>query len=351
MSDQREETAPVAPAGVAAAPSAEIAGTAGEAEAGPETEPGSAAAAPPPQDVAGRVARLREAVAARAKALARLDKALKPLQEELVLEAPPKVSRALRSLRKLRSPGELPPAALDAEIVAEVDALIPAVEADQSARLARRRVSFGRQLSEAAGEAGLSCQVVTADPLELALPPFTLTVDLAAGKVALRYARLVLQELAPETDAILKAHQEQRESLRQGWTPEAFFQALREAYRQACFEGGQRPGERLPLVELLPRVALAFQGKPFWREPVASRFRDYSRARFAFDLGRLRRLGKLEQDGWRLSLAPATGGAARRKADVLYLEDGPGRGQYYQSVWFVSRTGGADPTQSEKGER
>jgi len=289
---------------------------------------------PGPAPLADQVAALAEEVSRRVKGMSRLGKALGQLGREKVLAAPAKVARVLAELHKVR---DLPDEILGEDLRASLPDLLVAVGADQAERLAQRRVSFGIDLTTAAGEADLQCRLVTADPMEYALPPFTLGVDLASNRASLRYARLEVAEVAAEPDRILAERAKRLEELEAGWDAEVFFETLLLVYRQRCREPKQPMGTRVALVELLPRLALAFQKKPFWRDPTARNFRDYSRARFAYDLGRLRREGKLCHLDLRLNLGPATGEATRRKGDVLYLEEGPDRGQYYLSAWFVSQ--------------
>lgn len=291
---------------------------------------------------------LSEETAARAKATARLAKALAQLGRPAVLEAPPKVARLLKELEAL---AELPESAIGEGVPARLSALGSAVRADQATRLAARRVTFGRDMTAAASGEGILCRVLAADPLELDLLPFTVLVDPEAGKASLCYARLEVASVGADPGRILKERGRRLKALDAGWGAEAFFAALLAAYREElrgrALSGPALPGpalsgralpegERVPLVSLLGRLAFAFQPKQFLRDPVATRFRDYGRPQLAWDLARLRREGKLAQGGLRCSLGPATMEAAKRKEDVLYLEDGPGRGQYYATLWFVA---------------
>ncbi len=286
-----------------------------------------------PAPLADQVTALATEVSRRVKGMSRLDKALSKLGREKLLATPAKVAQVVAELREV---ADLPDEIIGEDLRAGLPDLVAAVEADQADRLAQRRVSFGIELTRAAGEADLQCRLVTADPMEYTLPPFTVGVDLESNRASLRYARLEVAEVAAEPSKILDEHRKQLEALESSWDAGVFFEALALAYRQRCRESQDPMGARAPLVDLLPRLALAFQKKPFRRDPTARNFRDYSRARFAYDLGRLRREGRLSHMELRLNLGPATGEATRNKGNVLYLEDGPDRGQYYLSAWFVS---------------
>ncbi len=275
------------------------------------------------EDLAGR---LLANAADKSKKLSRVVGALKKLAGMETLDSPRKVLEASRELTSIE------PGSLDLRL--DFSELFDALDADQARRAAGRKVEFGRVMTGEARASGIACELVTADPMEFALPPFTLTVDLAENRAELRYARLVLQELQAQPARIVDAHSKNHERLEAGWTAEQFFDALLRAYRVQLLHEGVRRGERVRLADLLGQVALAFQGNKFRTDPVAVNYRAYGRVRFAYDLARLRKVGLLSRDGLRLNLGTATGSSTRRKQDVIYIEESVGRGQYYLSAWF-----------------
>jgi hypothetical protein len=139
------------------------------------------------------------------------------------------------------------------------------------------------------------------------------------------------------------AREKVHKRLESGWSPEQFFDALYEGYQVRRISQKLPLEARVDLADLLGYVAFAFQKKKFMIDPSSSNYRGYGRARFAFDLARLRRAGLLRQRGHRLSLGAATGSATKDKTNVLYLEEGGGRGQYYATCWFVAT--GKDPVE------
>jgi len=281
------------------------------------------------EDLAGR---LLAAAAEKSKKLSKVVGALKKLASMETLDSPRKVSEASRELTSIE------PGSLDLQL--DFRELFDALDADQPRRAARRKVEFGRVMTEEARASGIACELVTADPMEFALPPFTLTVDLAENRAELRYARLVLEELQAQTARIVDAHRKNQERLKSAWTPEQFFDALLQAYRVQLLHKGDRQGERVRLADLLGPVALAFQGNKFRTDPVAGNYRAYGRVRFAYDLARLRQVGLLLRNDLRLNLGTATGSSTRRKQDVIYIEESVGRGQYYLSAWFTPEGSG-----------
>ena len=116
---------------------------------------------------------------------------------------------------------------------------------------------------------------------------------------------------------------------------ERFIGQIFEAYAVRLHRTGQPLGTRLDLVDVLPELAFVLQGERFWTNPQRENFHPYSRVQFAYDLGRLRRAGRLSHKGLRMSLGSATGGSTKQKDRVLYLEDDRGSGQYYLSIRFA----------------
>jgi hypothetical protein len=272
--------------------------------------------------------RLFDEVDSKSKEMASLHKALKSLASPKTLESPRKVQDACRVLE------QLDPRALGLDM--DFAGLIEAAAADQQARLKARKIEFGRMLIESAEQGDAACRMIASDPMEFAIPPFTISVDLDQNIARIHYARLVLEDLPARPDRIMAALQKNLKVLEGGWSSDQFFDALHTAYQNALFEKLEHLGERVSLTELLPRLALSFQSDRFRSDPVAGHYRGYGRARLAYDLSRLRREKLVQRNGWRLNLGTATGSSTRDKKGVLYIEESPGQGQYYLSIWFTT---------------
>lgn len=261
------------------------------------------------------------------KELARLQKALKSLATPETLEAPRKVEEVCKVLAEI-DPGTL---GLDLDLAA----LMEAAARDQRERATARRVEFGRELKEKAQAKGMACTLITSDPMEFSLPPFTLSVDLEQNTASLLYARLSVENLPAKPDRILTSLEKNLKDLEGGWSSETFFDALHGAYERELLEAGAPKGERVALTRVLAPVAMAFQNDRFRNDPIAAHYQAYGRVRLAYDLARLRRQGLLQRKGWRLNLGTATGSSTRDKKGVLYVEETPGQGQYYLTLWFT----------------
>jgi hypothetical protein len=270
--------------------------------------------------------RLLAEVDKKGKEITKVHKALKSLASADTLESPRKVKEACKLLE------QSVPKAFGLDI--DFAELLESTAADQLERAKARKVEFGRMLNESAEKQSLACKMITTEPMEFSLPPFTVAVDLNQNLATINYARLALEDLPARPDQITAALQKNLKMLETGWSSEQFFDALYDAYRMQLFEKKGRQGERVVLTDLLACLALSFQSDKFRSDPVAGNYRAYGRVRMAYDLSRLRRNGLLQRNGWRLNLGTATGSSTRDKKGVLYIEESPGQGQYYLSIWF-----------------
>ena len=270
--------------------------------------------------------RLLAEVDKKSKEISNLQKALQKLASAAMLESPRKVKEACKLLEQSN------PKALGLDI--DFAELLESTAADQRRRANERKVKFGRMLIESAESEGLACKMIATEPMEFSLPPFTVAVNLDQNLAHINYARLALEELPAKPDRITAALQKNLKMLEIGWSSEQFFDALYDAYRLQLFEKKGHRDERVVLTDLLAQVALSFQSDKFRSDPVVGNYRAYGRVRMAYDLSKLRRNGLLQRNGRRLNLGTATGSSTREKKGVLYIEESPGRGQYYLSIWF-----------------
>lgn len=270
---------------------------------------------------------LLDPVMEKVKALTRVQKALKSLCSQSTLESPDKVDTAARVLEQFDPEA----AGLDMDL----SQLLDATAEDQRERAGARKLAFGKELNEAAQSENMTCRLITGDPMEFSLPPFTVAVNLSRNRATLTYARLPMGEMPAKPRNIMAAIQKQLKTFEAGWSSERFFEALLRAYRTELFRIRKPAGERLEIVRLLPGVAFLFQNARFLSEPLSDNYRSYGRFHLAWDLSALRQRGLLEQQGYRLNLGAATGSSTKNKKNVLYIEEGAGRGQFYLSLWFT----------------
>jgi len=183
---------------------------------------------------------------------------------------------------------------------------------------------FPAELKRQAAALGLVPRLIADSPEEWRLGQVTVVVDRRRGTAQIRYAREALARARCEAEDVLRAWRRALDRLAgEAMEPDRFLPALSDAYAQLL--AGRQPGERVPLVDLIPAVARA-----------AGR-RSYSRAQFAWDIARLRRERRLQHDGRRVLLDVATGTATSQKRSVVWIEDESGAGQYYGSFRLVAR--------------
>jgi hypothetical protein len=224
-----------------------------------------------------------------------------------------------------------------------VESLLAGVREYVAGAEERIRRQLGVELKEACAREGLGFRVVSReDPVEVRIPPFLLRLDFRRGQGDLLFAREVVATARPDAEAILAAHATARRQLEREFEPERFFDECLAAYQATLAVLGRSMGERVELLDFLPYVAVGKQSKRFCASPAKESFVSYGKARFAYDVLRLRRAGVLSQNGLRLNFGVATGTTATQKARVVYMEDENGDGEYKLTVFF-SPMGDARP--------
>lgn len=254
-------------------------------------------------------------------AAARLKKQAKALETLANVITPPAAARIELALVALEKAG-----AVD----------VPALRADMAAWLveekAGRRERLNADLRAGCEAAGVELLVITRDPLELRIPPLGVRIDVEAGKSTLTFGRENVEAADASAGGILAARTRALAALEgTGWDPAGFHLRLRRAWSRSAPE----PGAWVEIAELLPELVFLSQPKAFRADPSARRFVAYSRAQLCYDLWRLRRDRGLSHDGWRLTVAPATGASTKDKSRVFWLEDDRGAGQYHLTLRFV----------------
>ena len=199
--------------------------------------------------------------------------------------------------------------------------------------LASRKDRLRHGLREGCAGRGFAALVRSPDPLVLFIDPFTVHVDIDRNQAELRFAELKVGAVEAEAAAILKARAHHVEALNgRDWSAEAYLRLLNRAWRRTEKTAGAEIGD------VLFEVACLKQSPMFRKRPTKKLYQDYTKLQFAWDLTRLRRERLLQVDGVRLSIQPATGGSTRNKSGLIWLENGPGRGHWCQTLRFVEAT-------------
>ncbi len=122
---------------------------------------------------------------------------------------------------------------------------------------------------------------------------------------------------------VAQAIQKHEKALKRPFVAEEFFRLLQQAYRRARQEAG--PDRRVPLALVHRHLTLLLQPRTFWQNPVRTRFREYPRSFFAYDLYRLRQSSL----GDRVRLYVATFDQTRDPSQALFVPDSAQRGTRY----------------------
>jgi len=240
----------------------------------------------------------------------RVSKAVADLEAALGGD-PARAAFALKAgVAALRKAGAaLPPALPDVgSRAAEVDAL---ARAAGQALLARLKGDLR------AGLAGLGAPPEIAGT-EVRFAPYRLALDLERGRAALYYGDDPLDEDVPlDPEKIAARARGAKEDLARGGTaPEKFLPELYRGYAAAARRAGRRaPGDPANVVEVLREVCLGRQTKAFGRDPRRAAFREYPRAQFMWDLGRL--FESREPGARELAPDPAEGRDGRVRLELL----------------------------------
>jgi hypothetical protein len=184
---------------------------------------------------------------------------------------------------------------------------------------------FSKELRQAAAASQVVPRLVCESPQEWRLGPLTVVLEKTSDVAQLRYARLPVARAPADATSIMAAWSRALAALvKKSLAPAELWPRLAEGYRTLLARARQAAGERVDLAEL--------------REALVAAKRGYTRAQFAFDLARLRHERVLVHAGRRLDLGVATGMSTSRSGRVVWIEDGSGAGQYYQSFRLLEET-------------
>lgn len=216
----------------------------------------------------------------------------------------------------------------------EVSLLLSQVE-EKLQDLEKQQVGrFARGLDEELSKRGLSLEKHGGD---FQAGFFTIEPDAAHNRVRLWYGpkeeHLCQVGFSPEKVAVELERWKKR--LGAGLASEKFLSRLREAYSRVVRIGNKKPGEPVPINEVLFELAVVLQAERFRRNPKKEFFRDYTRADFSVDLFRLRVQGGISA----LRLEVATRSFTRNKKDYLWIPDNDHRcsGTTYSHLYFLER--------------
>lgn len=134
-----------------------------------------------------------------------------------------------------------------------------------------------------------------------------------------------LDECVLDADKVASAVRQQRDHLGSGLEPSVFLLTLQRAYHHAQYEHETTP---MPLLRLLPFLALDVQSPKFKEDPRKEHYKQYIRADFSYDLYQLSKITSA------VHLTIATRMQTNRRGDFLWVptREDVESGNYFASI-------------------
>jgi len=243
------------------------------------------------------------------------------------------VDNAFARTKELAAIGRMVESFPDAELKKELAAWLETEGKAVSEHRDEFRFRFGTELAASLKQAGLSAH---GQLPALRVGLFTVRVDFDSGKATVFWGPEVEKlksglPLSPEgLGQTLRKWTEDLES--RSIPPDKFRKMLVEAYQRVVTIKGVGAGARVPLADVSAELVMMMQPASFRADPSKSRFVEYPRVRFSFDLYRLRSAGTSDESA-KLRLHVATFDATTRKTTALWVPDNTeGEGTHYAYV-------------------
>lgn len=262
------------------------------------------------------------------KELPRAEKALKNLHKSGQLVRGDALKKAIKALEKVTLNS----------IQADDQRLeiITAIEQHTEQQKKTIRTQFLGELTEKTSALTQPLHKIAESPLTFYLHPLTIEIDFEREKVTISYAREPVETTDLHAPSVLEAYQKTLDNIRKdAISSDTFFDLLLQAYRTVLIARGEKPGERVDLVDLLVPLSILQVNRNDWRKKGIAGIKEFPRHMLAYQLNRLRNDGLLERAGMRLELGTATGGSTKDKRNVLFVPSAQAEGQYYLSIRFT----------------
>ncbi len=215
--------------------------------------------------------------------------------------------------------------------------LLEQIDTHLDRRKMRRRMMVLGELDRRLSELDQSFEHLTDQPLTISVGSLTVVIDLLKDRAEVRYARQTVTTTEADAKSITTSLESTRRTIRERTVESPrFFERLRQSYQVALTLSGGEEGDRVDLVDLLLPLAMISTPKEARRTKGLESLTPFPRYLLAYQLHRLRGDGCLQRDGLRIDLGTATGDSTSDKANVLFLPDSAGGGQYYLSIRFQS---------------
>lgn len=198
------------------------------------------------------------------------------------------------------------------------------------------RFQFGNQLKELLEKDGL---ILKGQMPLLRAGFFTLKLDFELGFAALYWGseiQTIKAKIPLSVQEIYQTLHNFNEQLKKrATTPKDFLKNLHQAYQRYTSFNNITFGNKVLLIDLLSELVLISQPSSFRTDPSKTKFREYSRIQFSYDLYHLRQTVSQTSS---LRLSVATFDATTDKAKSLWIPDNEtGEGTYYSYIAFEEK--------------
>ncbi len=161
---------------------------------------------------------------------------------------------------------------------------------------------------------------------------FTIKMDVINWQVTLWYGpeQERLEKCPLDAETVANRIGAQLDTLGSQLKPEQYASILANVYKKVKIETGGE--EMVPIIQLLPEMALALQGKAFLKDPNKENYMPYSRANFSFDLFKLKRFNPTDLPIL-VQLTVAARALTTDKSKYLWIPDDlKGNGSTYSHI-------------------
>lgn len=205
------------------------------------------------------------------------------------------------------------------------------------AHLSELEFTFARDLREAFKEQGVK---LAGEPTALIADLFVIKPDLRRKQVEISFSRQPVtgKKIKLEVGQVVGAYERARRDICERKVDyEELLREIFEAYERTLKLVGKPMGARQSIVDCYRELVLVRQPLAFRKAPSKNSFKDYPKTHFAYDMLQLRRLNKLNHDGWRLNLGVATIDVGSDTARAMFLATGAIEGQFIKDLYFTDK--------------
>lgn len=148
---------------------------------------------------------------------------------------------------------------------------------------------------------------------------YTISIDIHSNKASLYYGpeveKLESCSAVPE-ETVKTLFKHHNRIVERNFDEALFIENLKKAYDFCIIENKQRPGDEIPISQILPRFIILIQPKKFLTNPKKINYCEYDRSMFSYDLFRLK---QRQIDRFQLILVTARRNETRKSQEILWI--------------------------------